>query len=524
MIKDFILSFKIKNTYRANTIIYSLKKLPLINRLLPNTLYSNSGLKALANIIGFLIEVGTIFVGKLFYILIMIVFAASMYKVPSDQFFLHAFVLLTISGGLLNSNIFNPSKDKYYAICLMKFDAKRYTLSNYSYFLLKIFIGFIPFTILFGLSTHVNILICLLLPFFVLAVKISISAWGLWDSIRRKKVINENLPTVKAILVIFTLLLATYGLPFLGITISNIIFYGIFGISLLISIPSLFYILKSNQYSRIYKELLTSDNVLITNNTKTVEFNRNTFLKQINSDAIVDNGKTGYEFFNDIFVQRHKKMLWKATKRISLIAVLVFVVAIAIALYSNEFSSTIHRMLLAKIPYFLFIMYILNRGEQMTKMMFINCDRSMLNYRFYRQPEAILQLFKERLKTLITLNIIPGLIMSIGTVILLFVSGGVDFVNYILAFLSIFSMSIFFSVHYLVLYYLLQPYTIDIEMKDPRFGIINGITYFICYFALQVRIPIFIFGICMVLFTIIYSIIALFLAYRHAPKTFKLRN
>lgn len=39
MIKSFITSFKLKNTYRVNSIIYSIKQLPLIKKILPNTLY-----------------------------------------------------------------------------------------------------------------------------------------------------------------------------------------------------------------------------------------------------------------------------------------------------------------------------------------------------------------------------------------------------------------------------------------------------------------------------------------------------
>ena len=524
MINDFILSFKIKNTYRANSVIYSLKKLPLINKLLPNTLYSNSGLKTLANIIGLFLELLSIFVGKFLYILVMIVFASSMYQPNSDSFFLHAFILLTIAGGILNSDIFNPSKDKYYAICLMKFNAKRYFLCNYYYFLLKILVGFLPFTILFGLVFHVKLSICLMLPVFVICVKLIIGAWGVRSSTRKKKITNENLPTISALIIIAILLALTYGLPIVGFYINVVLFYILFIISFLISIPSFFYLKRYNQYSKIYKELLTPDTVLLNRNVKASEMNKKAYLNQINTDMVMEDGKTGYEFFHHIFVKRHRKMLWKATKTISLIFLIGFSCAIVAAIFVDGFKEGIQKLLDGTLPYFLFVMYIINRGEKITAMIFTNCDRSMLTYRFYRQPSAILKLFQERLKTLIQLNIVPGTIIAVGIVLLLYVSGGTSVLNYVLTFLAIISMSIFFSIHYLVLYYLLQPYTIDIEMKDPRFAIINWITYFICYFAIQIRIPTVIFGSCMILFTVVYSVVALFLAYRYAAKTFKLRN
>ena len=41
MLKTFITSFKLKNTYRVNSIIYSIKGLPIINKILPSSLYKN---------------------------------------------------------------------------------------------------------------------------------------------------------------------------------------------------------------------------------------------------------------------------------------------------------------------------------------------------------------------------------------------------------------------------------------------------------------------------------------------------
>ena len=80
MLKTFIISFKLKNTYRVNSIIYSLKQFPIIKKILPDSLYKNKGLKIFANIISILVEIINIFIGKLLYILLMIVFVMSLYK------------------------------------------------------------------------------------------------------------------------------------------------------------------------------------------------------------------------------------------------------------------------------------------------------------------------------------------------------------------------------------------------------------------------------------------------------------
>lgn len=186
--------------------------------------------------------------------------------------------------------------------------------------------------------------------------------------------------------------------------------------------------------------------------------------------------------------------------------------------------TKINDFTLRYLPYFVFIMYIINRGTVVTQAMFMNCDHSMLTYRFYKTPKVILSLFKERLKTLIQINLLPAIVIAIGLPLILYLTGGTDNpLNYAILFISIIAMSIFFSVHYLILYYLLQPYNVNIEMKSSTYTIAQTITYFVCYAMLQIKMPTYIFGISTIIFSIIYCIISLVLVYKYAPKTFKLR-
>jgi hypothetical protein len=190
-----------------------------------------------------------------------------------------------------------------------------------------------------------------------------------------------------------------------------------------------------------------------------------------------------------------------------------------------ETKATMNRMVMNYLPYFVFIMYLLNRGKSLTTAMFMNCDHSMLTYRFYRTPKVILGVFKERLKTLVSYNIMPAIIIGIGLSLLLFVTGGTDNnLNYLILIVSIISMSIFFSVHYLVMYYFLQPYNAETEVKSTTYGFVQSITYIVCYYMIEFKLPTFYFGIATIIFCIVYSIISLVIAYYIAPKTFKLRQ
>lgn len=85
-------------------------------------------------------------------------------------------------------------------------------------------------------------------------------------------------------------------------------------------------------------------------------------------------------------------------------------------------------------------------------------------------------------------------------------------------------MSVFFSVHYLMLYYLLQPFTVGLENKSLLYRILTGGTYAVCYgIFLWFKGAAVAFGIVTVLFAAVYVGLALLLVYRLAPRTFRLR-
>lgn len=524
MIKTFITSFKLKNTYRTNSIIYSIKQLPIIRKILPNSLYKNKGLKIFANIISILCEIIGIFIGKIIYIAAMIVSVLSLYNTNQADTFIHIFTFLTLCGGVLNTYMLNPTKDKYYAIILMNINAREYGLSNYYYQLLKLIIGFLPFTILFGMTTGIPIWIQIILPFFVVAVKLIVMNYSIYRFKKTKKASNENLPTKFVWGFVGVCLLLAYGLPAANIMINQTIFLFVFIISMILGIYSLIKIHIFKDYKKMYKQILTETNVYAVEKNSGTQAIKNVSLKQIELDENYVSNKSGFAYFHDLFVKRHKKILTEAVKKQSVVILVIFII-LAIGININgEFKSKINNMLTVFLPYFVFIMYCLNRSSSVTQAMFMNCDHSMLTYRIYRTPKVILGIFKERLRTLIIINLLPASIIGFGLALMLYLSGGTDnTLNYAVLIASIIAMSIFFSVHYLVMYYLLQPYNVNTEMKSSTYKAVQGITYFVCWYMIQIQLPTLSFGIATICFCIAYSLISLFIAYKYAPKTFKLR-
>ena len=102
--------------------------------------------------------------------------------------------------------------------------------------------------------------------------------------------------------------------------------------------------------------------------------------------------------------------------------------------------------------------------------MFYNCDKDMLHYAYYRQPQMILQNFQARLvRVALYDGIIAGAVCVLGVVFCL-VCGGNPFTFHMLLFcVTILLLSVLFTVHHLCLYYLFQPYSASLRSEKPVF-------------------------------------------------------
>lgn len=523
MYKTFKISFSLKNTYRVNSILYSLKQIPLLKKLLPESLYRVKGLKVFGNVLSVVWEIFSAFSFKYVYLAVMVAGADMLYKtLPQTQLFLHILVFLSFIGAFMNTYMFNPGRDKYYAIVLMRIDAKSFTLVDYVYALLKSVIGFLPFIVLLGLSKGVPLWLCLLAPFFIVGLKATMAAVSLLYYEKTGKTTNENMPGKCKWLAAGVLLTAAYGLPALNFTLPIAAVAAVMVVFIISGIFSLCKIFSFSAYREMYQLLLAQS---IYQMDHAIQMSRRASQKAISSEAGIISHKKGFEYLNELFIKRHRKILWKASKRIAAVC-LCLVLGMLLAFYlAPEIKEKTNEMLLSFLPCFLFVMYAINRGTGFTKALFMNCDHSLLTYSFYKQPRFILKLFQIRLREIVKVNLLPALVIGAGVDVLLYFSGGTNNpLDYAVLFVSILCMSIFFSVHYLTIYYLLQPYNAGTEMKSGTYQLVLSGTYLVCFFMMQVKMAVFLFGMMTIVFCLLYCLIACILIYRFAPQTFRLRT
>ncbi len=519
----FLLSFSLCNTYRVNSILYALKQIPLVKRVLPAALYRSRGLKIFANVLAALWEILSAFLGKALYWFFMILGVSKLYPeaLPAGPLMMHMLFFLTVIGSFMNTYIFNPTKDKYYALILMRMDARRYTLVTYGYAMAKVWIGFLPFCLLIGRAAGLSVALCLLIPCFVVGIKLSVTALSLLKFTRTGDAGNENKLTSMEWVAVGLLLAAAYGLPAMGVILPVAVTGWLMAAFVLAGLAACRVILRFQSYRDIYQQILPQSlNHAEQARTAVQRQSRN----MIAADTRITSHRRGFEYLNELFIRRHRRLLWQASIRITAVCLVLILGLLVVFQLRPEAAKVVNEMLMRYLPYFVFIMYAINRGTGFTQALFMNCDHSLLTYPFYKQPQMILALFQIRLREIIKVNLLPAAVIGTGLAVLLYASGGTNEpLHYLVLLVSIPAMSVFFSVHYLTIYYLLQPYNAATEIKSGTYQLVLTITYLVCFYLMRLQMPTLVFGFMTIVFCAAYCAVACALVYKLAPKTFRLR-
>ena len=529
MTDPILLSMRLQLAYRINGLIYRLKKLPLIKRLIPAKAYDAGWLKTLALIFTIFREIGGTFFGKIIYVLVFFGGPALLalnheIVLRPESMFLHVFVLLTILGAFTNNPFPEASEDSWYAVFLMLMDAKKYVLTRYFYRLIRHVAGYL---VILGIASllvrdlKLTIPRILLVTLAVAGAKLLKAALDLASYEKRGKTVRST-----ALLLSLTagLLLLSYGLPFLGYEMPAKVSLAIALLFILGAFPAVRILLRGTCYRPLLKESCR-EYFQIQGDASAIQ----TQVKKGYLDRLTENTseskKTGCAYLNEIFVRRHKKMLSKTANRIALAAAVLTVLLCAACLFVPAISQTIHGKIAQTIPPMLFLMYMINRGETITQLLFYNCDQSMLAFNIYKRRDVILKLFWERLITITRINLVPAAVIAAAYPTLILASGGTDRPwEYVLAPLTVLFMSVFFSVHYLTMYYLLQPFTVGLTQKGIAYRIVMTLTYVVCYFALRAEIDPRVFCFAVIGFSLLYIPSALLCTYLFAKKTFRIRS
>lgn len=528
--------FAVMASTGANWLIYFLKRIPFVGKIIPDRIYGNLPLKKILAVVAAIVKMIGAFIKKAFYIGFMIILPIVLLQKgasPSSRnacYIYLFFILSLVCGSFQTSEIFKAGRDKFICIRLMRMDARSYIVSTVVFRNLTDILFFLPSLVLSSALMGGSALQGLLLTVLLCASRFMGEALHLLIYDKTRLIASGK----TSFIIPFDLIcLAAAYLPVMlhrpllsggalthPATLTVCAALGAAGILFITRYPRYHEIavatLKSADFSKDTSQLIAqarfSDVAVREKEFKASDLKKDKYA-----------ARKGFDYLNAIFFARHRRLLVRPILiRLAVIAV-VFVATIAAPHFIPGFVKPLSNP--GKIlPGFVFVMYFTSIGERVCKAMFYNCDISLLRYSFYREKNAILSNFKVRLLRVAGMNMIIAFAISlaaVGLVLIFHLSWStLDMLSFAL---TIMLLSLFFSVHHLFLYYVFQPYTTELGMKNPFYNIIHYGVYFLCWICVNIKSPPSYFSLIVLASTLVYIVAALILVYRYAPKTFRVK-
>ncbi|MGQ7449657.1 hypothetical protein ACTGW0_10465 [Streptococcus suis] len=230
---------------------------------------------------------------------------------------------------------------------------------------------------------------------------------------------------------------------------------------------------------------------------------------------------SGMTYLNALLFDRYKKVLYKKVRN-WVLAVVVILAALEGIRYFLEPVTFTEDYLLQFLPLSFMIMYVASSGKVVAQMVFVNCDISMLHYPFYREAKTIIAGFNYRFLQTCKLNLIFA--TSLFLVILILWRFALSLETILLTALLLLSLTALFSFHDLFIYYILQPFTKDMEVVNPVYKFLSGALYWVAYLNTQLDLGSHLYILLISLAMIAYVSIGYWILLKKAPQTFRLKG
>ena len=230
---------------------------------------------------------------------------------------------------------------------------------------------------------------------------------------------------------------------------------------------------------------------------------------------------SGMTYLNALLFDRYKKVLYKKVRNWVLSLVVILVALEALRYYLGPFELT-DAILLRFLPFSFMIMYIASSGKVVVQMVFVNCDISMLHYPFYREAKTIIAGFNYRFWQICKLNLIFA--CSLFLTIMVLGRFAFSMETILLTALLLISLTALFSFHDLFIYYILQPFTKDMEVVNPVYKFLSGALYWVAYLNIKLDLGSHLYILLISIAMITYVSIGYWILLKKAPQTFRLKG
>jgi|GEM_PF-3283878 len=514
-----------------NELVMWMRELPVVGGVFSHHLYGVGFLGTMIGILNFMVGILSWMLKSVLYFAIVYGTAALLFEDTSYSvtgIIVAAFLALPLLWNIIAGQPFDPSGDTWSVLFLMRADAKAFVLHEQCVCLLKKFTGyFLAFRILSPDKTLVWAV-----PLYAIGVRSFVTGAQLFLYDRKKnstKPFKATIPLAITLAVLAVICVATVFVhPLTMRTMGTCAM-----IAGALGALGFVYLLVYKNYRSLLKRLITPESVKeVEEGTQGIQNenveNQVELEGSSKSLGFVDDlllgpeNQTGWGAFNRLFMIRHRKLLMRPVLIITAVELVILAALFVVCLWMPELPGLCARALEAHVGVLLMVFYLFDRGDSVIAAMFRNCDVAMLRYRVYRFRDTCLKMFYLRLRYLALVNLLPGLVFALGCTGMFLWGGGTP-ARAMLLFVCVIFMSLFFSIHDLAMYYLLQPYNEAMEMKAPAMGVEKAIVYAVCIYLDDFGLPFIALTIGLIAVIGIFLAVMSWLVYRKAPDTFRLR-
>lgn len=530
---------RIQNAMTCNRFIFWLQRVPVVKNLFPDRIYGDLALKQTIGILVAVLSWLFAFVGKFFYLFLacalpqFFIYGPDLFSSGWPMFVSTLFFLSFCAGCFSLSDILDPTLIKYTCVRQMSMSAKACIVATTGKAHALALITFTPALMVVAWAYGQPLWMGLVLSIELASVRLI--AEHLFLQLYDKTGIIPSQKMLYLIPVVLSSMAGAY-LPLLTKTPLplDLVLLHPAAIAILLIFGGLagYGLCLYPQYRKLLMDRCKADTVLATATKTKVREAAFSDVKLQDSDLETKSKAAalekyhGYDYLNALFFLRHRRMLTRPLWwQLGMVGTL-FLAGLAGVLAFPTSTADLLEQMPDSLRYFVFIMYLTcaSMGTRICKAMFYNCDISLLRYPWYRHKNVVLKNFSVRLRHIAALNLTLGGAICLALAVLMNVAGAAPPAEELIPFLlGILCLSVFFSVHPLFLYYIFQPYTTQLAVKNPFFKALNLVVYLVCYLCFYIKQPPTGFVAIVLIATILYCTAALLLVWKYSPRTFRVK-
>ena len=519
----------------VNGLIYYLGRIPLIGKYIPTSmLYSDYALKKIiAQIkigVSQLIKLASTFIG--FIISFGITKVVNMVSDHQLSVFFVWFILFPVLGSMIESLFLSLDRKEIQFTESYHVSRKEFLISKTLLMVLKKSVFYLVPLLVFGFIEK-NVMLYILVGFFgYLTLSLFWSVVSLRITAYKK---HFQLKLGLSIIMIFisgAITFACYYFNYLPHIEGALVNWLTALLFILLSIPCLYAYVHFKDFDKVTINIVESSMINISKASKEEQSKVRYFGEgqKMQSKMAIESDDfshlKGQEYLNALLFSRFKRTLRRQLLvRILIISAIMLAVTIAARFAPMVSSKKLESVFYALLPSMFFVMFVFSFGKKVVQVIFMNCDASMLAYPFYREAHEIRQGFTYRFFKLFYYNGMLAVTFFVWLLIFNSVNGWVLNATFLFIYgIVLLSLVLFFSFHELFVYYILQPFTSQLEVVNPVYKFVDGLFYGISYISLQIKTAGF--GIAMI-FTVaalLYVSVGFIIIMKVAPKTFKLKS